>query len=70
MSSRAFLLPFFLSLALAAAPLTRGCHRAHAEDKGQWNAYHLSDDQKAWFKTVRDSRGNTCDGADGYPVDL
>jgi hypothetical protein len=46
------------------------CDRARAEDKGQWNAYHPSDDQKAWFKTVRVSLGNTCcDGADGYPVD-
>jgi AcrR family transcriptional regulator len=51
-------------------PKACACDRARAEDKGQWNAYHLSDDQKAWFKTVRDSLGNTCcDGADGYPVD-
>jgi hypothetical protein len=69
MSSPVFSLPVILSLAILAAPISYGCQRARAEDKGQWNGYHLSDEQKTWFKTVRDSLGNTCcDGADGYPV--
>jgi hypothetical protein len=65
-TSRAFLLPI---IAIVAALTAYGRHSALAEDKGQWNAYRLSNEQKAWFKTVRDSLGNTCcDGADGYPV--
>jgi hypothetical protein len=68
--SRAFSLPVILFVAIAAALTAYGCYRARAEDKGQWNYYRLSDQQRAWFKTVRDSLGNTCcDGADGYPVD-
>jgi hypothetical protein len=67
--SRALALPVILSVAVAAMVMACARDGARAEDKGQWNAYHLSDDQKAWFKTVRDSLGNTCcDGADGYPV--
>jgi hypothetical protein len=69
MSPRALSPPVILSLAIAAMSISYGSHRARAEDNGQWNAYHLSGEQKAWFKTVRDSLGNTCcDGADGYPV--
>jgi hypothetical protein len=57
-------------LAVAATVMMVSCTRANAEDRGQWNNYRLSDQQKAWFKTVLDSIGNTCcDGADGYPVD-
>jgi hypothetical protein len=68
--TRALALPVISSVAVATMVMACACDRARAEDKGQWNAYHLSDDQKAWFKTVRDSLGNTCcDGADGYPVD-
>jgi hypothetical protein len=64
------LLPVILSVAVSAGLTAIGCHRTHAADHGQWNGYRLSDRQKAWFKTVRDSLGNTCcDGADGYPVD-
>ena len=68
--TRPLALPVISSVAVATMVMACACDRARAEDKGQWNAYHLSDDQKAWFKTVRDSLGNTCcDGADGYPVD-
>jgi hypothetical protein len=70
MPCRARILPVILSVAITTIVTACACHRARAEDKGQWNAYHLSDDQRAWFKTVLDSLGNTCcDGADGYPVD-
>jgi hypothetical protein len=62
--------PLFPVLAIAATVMMLSCTRANAEDRGQWNNYRLSDQQKAWFKTVLDSLGNTCcDGADGYPVD-
>jgi hypothetical protein len=61
---------FILTVAVVTMLMVYDYYGARAEDKGQWNAYHLSDDQKAWFNTVRDSLGNTCcDGADGYPVD-
>jgi hypothetical protein len=67
---RAFVTLFIVSVAIATMLMADGYYGARAEDKGQWNAYHLSNDQKDWFKTVRDSLGNTCcDGADGYPVD-
>jgi hypothetical protein len=69
-TSRAFSLPVILSVAIVAVLTAYGCRLAHADDNGQWNAYRLSKEQRAWFKTVLDSLGNTCcDGADGYPVE-
>jgi hypothetical protein len=54
---------------LAAGATLLSAFAAHAEDKGQWNAYGLSQEQKAWFKTVVDSSEiSCCDAADGYPV--
>jgi len=65
---RALSLPAIVAVAIVAVLMTHG--RAHADDNGQWNAYRLSQEQRAWFKTVLDSLGNTCcDGADGYPVE-
>jgi hypothetical protein len=43
---------------------------AHARDHGQWDGYHLTDEQKAWFRSVTNSAGyKCCDDSDGYPVD-
>jgi hypothetical protein len=39
----------------------------HAEDKGQWNKYNLTDQQRAWFKNTPQVK-SCCDVADGYPV--
>ena len=50
--SRPLMLPVILSVAIATMAMMCARDRARADDKGQWNAYHLSDDQKAWFKTV------------------
>ena len=60
---------FNLIKALAAGAMLLSAFAAYAEDKGQWNAYSLSQKQKAWFKTVLDSSGiSCCAAADGYPV--
>jgi hypothetical protein len=46
------------------------CATAHAKDYGQWDGYHLTDEQKAWFPSVTNSAGyKCCDDSDGYPVD-
>jgi hypothetical protein len=43
---------------------------AHAKDHGQWDSYRLTDEQRAWFKSVTNSAGDKCcDESDGYPVE-
>ena len=50
------------ALLLVASP-------AAAEDKGQWNGYRLTSEQKQWFKGVQDAGGIACCSvADGYPI--
>jgi hypothetical protein len=50
------------ALLLVASP-------AAAEDKGQWNGYRLTPEQKQWFKGVQDAGGIACCSvADGYPI--
>jgi hypothetical protein len=42
----------------------------HAEDHGQWDTYRLTDEQRAWFRSVTNRAGNKCcDDGDGYPVE-
>jgi hypothetical protein len=54
-----------LALALAVMSLS-----AHGTDKGQWQMYKLSPQQRTWFETVMDSSGmKCCSDADGFPVE-
>jgi hypothetical protein len=40
-----------------------------AEDRGQWEAYRLTPQQKQWFKSVQDAAGiSCCSVADGHPI--
>jgi hypothetical protein len=56
---------YALALALVVVPLS-----AHGTDKGQWQVYKLSPQQRAWFETVMDSSGmKCCSDADGFPVE-
>jgi hypothetical protein len=43
---------------------------AHTKDHGQWNSYRLTEEQRAWFKSVTNRAGSKCcDNSDGYPVE-
>jgi hypothetical protein len=43
---------------------------AHAKDHGRWDSYHLTEQQRAWFKSVTNGDGSECcDDSDGYPVE-
>jgi hypothetical protein len=33
---------------------------AHAKDHGQWDGYRLTDEQRAWFKSVTNGAGDKC----------
>ena len=55
---------------LTAAVMAAIGQSAYTGDSGQWAAYQLTVEQKAWFKRMRDGIGiGCCDSADGYPGD-